>query len=202
MRKALFPLHQNLRLGGKLPSLDMPHHPHPKEWIPYREGVTISRPKGKTGSPSTRVTLHFATETTTTPEAVHPLPHAPRAATTGASPSAAAPPSPPSSQRAHTRTATTSASAPRSAASPCPAPSPGKIPDFKHLLVVFGGPKGIEYAAGNDPELGKMLQEGTKTRELFDHWINVLPGQGSRTIRTEEAMFIGLTALGGLFESS
>ena len=49
MRKALFPLHQNLRLAGKLPSLDMPHHPHPKEWIPYREGVTISRPKGKTG---------------------------------------------------------------------------------------------------------------------------------------------------------
>lgn len=49
MRKALFPLHQNLRLAGKLPSLDMPHHPHPREWIPYREGVTISRPKGKTG---------------------------------------------------------------------------------------------------------------------------------------------------------
>ena len=49
MRKALFPLHQNLRLAGKLPSLDMPHHPHPREWIPYREGVTITRPKGKKG---------------------------------------------------------------------------------------------------------------------------------------------------------
>jgi methyltransferase len=47
MRKTLFPLHPNLRMAGQLPSLDMPHHPHPNEWIPYREGVTIT---GQTGS--------------------------------------------------------------------------------------------------------------------------------------------------------
>lgn len=78
---------------------------------------------------------------------------------------------------------------------------PGRIPDFKHLLIVFGGPKGIEYAAGNDEQLGPMLEQGTKTRELFDYWVNVLPGQGSRTIRTDEAVFIGLTAMGCLFET-
>jgi predicted SPOUT superfamily RNA methylase MTH1 len=41
MRKALFPLHPNLRAQGLLPSLDMPHHPHKDEWLPYREGISI-----------------------------------------------------------------------------------------------------------------------------------------------------------------
>jgi methyltransferase len=41
MRKTLFPLHPNLKLQGLLPSLDMPHHPHKDEWLPYREGMTI-----------------------------------------------------------------------------------------------------------------------------------------------------------------
>jgi len=30
---------------------------------------------------------------------------------------------------------------------------------------------------------------------VFDRWVNVCPGQGSRTIRTEEAVWIGLTGL-------
>ena len=42
MRKALFPLHPNLRLQGLLPSLDMPHHPnHREEQLPYMEGMTV-----------------------------------------------------------------------------------------------------------------------------------------------------------------
>lgn len=152
--------------------------------------------------PSTRVTLHFATETTTTPEAVHPS--APRTeggyywgfSVRRCSSLATVFTESPHEDGYDVSIGTSERGQPVPRAFP-----PGKIPDFKHLLVVFGGPKGIEYAAGNDPELGKMLQEGTKTRELFDHWINVLPGQGSRTIRTEEAMFIGLTALGRLFET-
>lgn len=47
MRKSLFPLHPNLRSQGLLPSLDMPHHPHRDEWLPYREGMTV---QGKTKS--------------------------------------------------------------------------------------------------------------------------------------------------------
>lgn len=42
MRKALFPLHPNLRMQGLLPSLDMPHHPHKDEWLPYREGIAVA----------------------------------------------------------------------------------------------------------------------------------------------------------------
>lgn len=50
MRKALFPLHPNLRLAGLLPGLDMPHHPHKDEWLPYREGFTTKgRPSGGKG---------------------------------------------------------------------------------------------------------------------------------------------------------
>ncbi|SPN99997.1 uncharacterized protein DNG_02849 [Cephalotrichum gorgonifer] len=218
MRKALFPLHQNLRLAGKLPSLDMPHHPHPREWIPYREGVTISRPKGKTGTlvdlglgkqvtitdqipPNTRLTLHFADETTTTPTPVNPA--APRTEGGyywGFTIRRAASLSSVFTESPHeggydVSIGTSERGQPVSRAFP-----PNRIPDFKHLLVVFGGPRGIENAAGNCPELGPMLEQGTRTRELFDHWINVMPGQGSRTIRTDEAVFIGLTALGCLFE--
>lgn len=42
MRKTLFPVHPNLRSQGLLPNLDMPHHPHKDEWLPYREGLTTA----------------------------------------------------------------------------------------------------------------------------------------------------------------
>ena len=41
-----------------------------------------------------------------------------------------------------------------------------------------------------------------EVEKLFDHWVNLLPGQGSRTIRTEEAVWLGLTGLRGLFEGT
>jgi predicted SPOUT superfamily RNA methylase MTH1 len=74
--------------------------------------------------------------------------------------------------------------------------------DFKHLLVVFGGPRGLEYAAMNDPQLGEMGVAGARTRELFDHWVNVLPNQGTRGIRTDEALLVALTGLRRLWDSS
>ncbi|KAL1239405.1 putative methyltransferase C9orf114 [Trichinella pseudospiralis] len=46
-----------------------------------------------------------------------------------------------------------------------------QLPSFKHLLVVFGGVKGIEF------------------------YLNTCPNQGSRTIRTEEAILITLSIL-------
>jgi len=74
--------------------------------------------------------------------------------------------------------------------------------DFKHLIVVFGGPRGLEYAAMNDPELVQMGIQGGRTRELFDHWVNVLPGQGTRGIKTEEAVLVALSGLRRLWDSS
>jgi methyltransferase len=66
-----------------------------------------------------------------------------------------------------------------------------EIPHYTHLLLTFGGPTGLETAWRNDPELaGKG-----RVKDLFDLYVNVLPGQGSRTIRTEEAVWIGLMGL-------
>lgn len=75
-------------------------------------------------------------------------------------------------------------------------PSHKKVVEpFKHLLLVFGGVAGIEPAVANDPDLvEKGLGKGNAS-ELFDAWVNLVPGQGSRTIRTEEAVEFGLCAL-------
>lgn len=67
------------------------------------------------------------------------------------------------------------------------------VPDFKHMLVVFGGVAGLEVATKADEELRNMGV--TEPSELFDYWVNLCPGQGSRTVRTEEAVWMGLMGL-------
>lgn len=79
---------------------------------------------------------------------------------------------------------------------------PHSLPDYKHLLVVFGGVAGIEAAIRNDHQLQQMSIQPSDAEKLFDYWVNLLPGQGSRTIRTEEAVWLGLTSLRGLVESN
>ncbi len=71
--------------------------------------------------------------------------------------------------------------------------SPAKdlqLPTAKHVLVAFGGPLGLEHChramgAGDGSDVGK----------LFDVYINTCPKQGSRTIRTEEAILISMAYL-------
>ncbi|XP_022703904.1 putative methyltransferase C9orf114 homolog isoform X2 [Varroa jacobsoni] len=62
---------------------------------------------------------------------------------------------------------------------------------FRHALVVFGGPKGLEYALEQDVQ----LRELSDPKHIFDRYLNTCPAQGSRTIRTEEAVLITLAAL-------
>ncbi len=63
---------------------------------------------------------------------------------------------------------------------------------FLRLLVVFGGVHGIEASV----ECDESLQlSGERAYEMFNMWVNVCPGQGSRTIRTEEAVFIAMSRL-------
>jgi len=52
---------------------------------------------------------------------------------------------------------------------------------FSHLLVVFGGLKGLEAAHESDQSLGSVED----TRDLFGYYLNTCPNQGSSTIRTE-----------------
>lgn len=65
---------------------------------------------------------------------------------------------------------------------------------YNHLLIVFGGLKGLEAAVANDDKLN------VEPKLLFDHYLNVLPSQGSRTIRTEEAILIAMAALSEKFD--
>ena len=64
------------------------------------------------------------------------------------------------------------------------------LPAFKNLLVVFGGVGGLEAALQADDNL-----DVTDPKELFDHYVDVCPNQGSRTIRTEEAILIAMSRL-------
>ncbi|GAB7340120.1 hypothetical protein MBLNU457_6604t1 [Dothideomycetes sp. NU457] len=69
------------------------------------------------------------------------------------------------------------------------APVPG---DWSHMLLVFGGVAGLEVAFRADREL---LETGVAdVKDVFDYWVNLVPEQGSRTIRTEEAVWLGLMA--------
>jgi hypothetical protein len=63
---------------------------------------------------------------------------------------------------------------------------------FDHLLIVFGGVAGIEESVNADKS---TALPGKYSRKLFDVWVNICSYQGSRTIRSEEAVFIALTRL-------
>lgn len=73
---------------------------------------------------------------------------------------------------------------------------PQRLPDqFSHLIVVLGGVTGLEAAVAADGALEEQGIQPRNVSQLFDAWINVCPGQGSRTIRTEEAVWLGLAAV-------
>ncbi|KAI9582422.1 putative methyltransferase C9orf114 [Glossina fuscipes] len=62
--------------------------------------------------------------------------------------------------------------------------------EYNHMLLVFGGLQGLESALASDDKL-----QVDDPELLFDYYVNVLPQQGSRTIRTEEAVLIALAAM-------
>jgi methyltransferase len=219
MRKALMPMHPNLKAANNLPNLEIPSHPHPNDALPYREGYTLPKKGGATmvdiGSqppirieddipPNTRITLKMSQDGT--PRGEPCSPEAPR--TEGGL------------YWGYTVRRCTSLS---SVFEECayeggydlsvgtsergvllsealPERKVKEARGFNHMLVVFGGPRGLEHAAENDPALAEMGIIRGRTKELFDYWINILPWQGCRTIRTEEALMISLTGLGRLWD--
>lgn len=72
-----------------------------------------------------------------------------------------------------------------------------KLPSFRHALIAFGGPKGLEDAAAKDPAL-----QGVPAEQQFGAWLNTCPGQGSRTIRTEEAVLLSMGFLQSAIRAS
>ena len=70
-------------------------------------------------------------------------------------------------------------------------PTSGKpnLPQVDHTLICFGGVAGLEAAIAAD---GNLQRVNASPETIFDAWVNLCPGQGSRTIRTEEAVWLGL----------
>jgi methyltransferase len=213
-------MHPDLRHAALLKSMDLPHHLKIDDRLPYREGVTIPLPVSKVGMKGslvdigmgqvhlpndklesyTRVTMdvsnvnessgtEYLTNAFVVPSTI------PRTkdgyywgySTRQASSLSAVITESPyengydfvigTSERGTALTPTVLTS----------------LPQFSHLLIVLGGQAGIEAAAENDT----TLKLGSRDiSELFDWWVNCVPGQGSRTIRTEEAIWI---ALGQMF---
>jgi methyltransferase len=80
-----------------------------------------------------------------------------------------------------------------------PQGAPFALPEFQRALIVFGGVKGLEHSAQCDERLAAAGVGGGESArpvdDLFDFYVNTCPHQGSRTIRTEEAIPISLANL-------
>ncbi|CAF1219296.1 unnamed protein product [Adineta ricciae] len=63
-----------------------------------------------------------------------------------------------------------------------------EFPRFRHALIVFGGLQGLEKAFAQE-------EDSVTAEQLFHFYLNTCPQQGSRTIRTEEAILITLSCL-------
>lgn len=224
LRKHIFPMHPNLRAAGLLPSLDMPHHLRANELCKFREGIVVGSPSGgngtvvDTGLPQksvlwdvrlpkyARITVRFP-DSSSVEHADAVLPSTPRTE---------------SGyywgyyvRRARSLTdvftecpfdggydlsfGTSERGAPLSHIL---GENSSHLLGYKHLLVVFGGIAGIESAVRNDWQLKEIGVRPGQAEKLFDFWVNLLPGQGSRTIRTEEAVWLALSGLRGLVEGN
>ncbi|KAK3928521.1 Putative methyltransferase C9orf114 [Frankliniella fusca] len=207
LRKEFFPKHHDLDYAGLLNPLDAPHHMRQQDDGQFREGIVINQP-AKSGcyvnvgllknvkvdrplQPGVRVTVEML-------------------------------PSPPESKRLFGRVVPPSrpkketgvywgysvrlASSFNAVFTECPFKDGYDVtvgtsergervekvtfPSHQHALVVFGGLAGIEAALEADEVL--MVDNPAL---LFDFYLNTCPDQGSRTIRTEEAILISLAEL-------
>ncbi|KAL3828813.1 hypothetical protein ACJIZ3_017615 [Penstemon smallii] len=207
LRKSLFPKHSSLRFVGLLPPLDAPHHLRKHEWASYREGITLENlDQGSTGSlvdvglsknvmidqvlePGKRVTVAMGTN---------------RQLDAGL-PRKIVPSSRPREDGMYWGYKVRYAPNISSVFKKCPYQggydhrigtsehglvinsSELTLPSYRHLLIAFGGLAGLEECVEEDENL-----KGKNVRDIFDLYLNTCPHQGSRTIRTEEAIFISL----------
>ena len=221
-------MHPDLRLAGALPSLDMPHHLRQNEWCQFREGVTIAgeirdqkaiaHRLVKTGLANevyakadiplnSRVTLKFPEGTNANSNRIvgEPVDHnAPREEAgyywgyqvRNASCISKVLTESPYEEGYDLTFGTSERGVPIGQLISPSLPGGREIPRFNHMLIVLGGVAGLEVAVKADEELQKL---DVKTPEvLFDFWVNLVPGQGSRTIRTEEAVWLALMGLSGI----
>ncbi|CAN1129377.1 Putative methyltransferase C9orf114 [Linum perenne] len=208
LRKALFPKHNSLRFVGMLPPLDAPHHLRKHEWGPFREGVTLNEKcpdpagtlvdVGLTKNVSidqrleagTRVTVAMGTDRNLDSVTLRPVVslskpreeagmywgYRVRYASNISAVFKYCP-----FKGGYDRSIGTSEHGLKVSSSEL------SLDPFKHLLIAFGGLAGLEEGVEEDSSL-----KGKNVRAVFDSYLNTCPNQGSRTIRTEEAILISL----------
>lgn len=217
LRKFFFPIHKDLQYCGLMNPLDSQHHLRAHSEFAYREGVTMSK-KVKEGSQSCfvnvgllhdvkvnqqlnenlRVTvkldpgqdlkarkLHGAIVGASEPRRETGIywGYSVRVAASLTEVFTKAP-----YEHGYDLTIGTS-----DKGSPISSVEPNSLA-FNHALVVFGGLQGLEIALETDDKL-----EIDEPQLLFDHYLNTVPRQGSRTVRTEEAVLITMAGLEGLW---
>lgn len=220
MRKWLFPMHENLSKSGILPSLDIPSHLRGDEYCEYREGIAVSSAKegtyvdcglteqvlarGVQLPENTRLTLRLNDDQSEA-EAVSPAApreeagyywgyHIREASCLSAVFTECA------YDGGYDLSIGTSERGQHVSKVSAEILNDEARQEWKHMIIVFGGVKGLEEAAKNDNDLVRMGIGKANVGELFDYWVNLLPAQGSRTIRTEEALWMGLMATRGLVD--
>ncbi|XP_048766893.2 putative methyltransferase C9orf114 homolog [Ostrea edulis] len=212
LRKSFFPHHKDLQYAGILNPLDSPHHMRAEDELPYREGVVLNKPvKAGRGSlvncglgkqdvqidkllqPGVRVTVRInqydPSRRILKGRVVSPS--APRedmglywgySVRLAKSLGTVFTESP--YEEGYDFTIGTSEKG--------DSVDTVKIDktDFRHALIVFGGVQGLEASLESDEALGM-----DDPSLLFQYYVNTCPHQGSRTIRTEEAILISLASL-------
>ncbi|CAG5131464.1 unnamed protein product [Candidula unifasciata] len=211
LRKMFFPYHQDLKYAGLLNPLDIPHHLRESDFCEYREGVTLNKPisaKKEKGSyanvglkkdvilnmnikPGQRVTVRLKEQDTDKKNlaGVVVSPTEPRETAGiywGYTVRVASCLSEVFTESPHEGgydLAIGTSERGRNV-------EHTEISQFQHAVVVFGGLKGLEASLEADSNI-----QSDDPSELFQHYVNICPGQGSRTIRTEEAILIAMSSL-------
>lgn len=215
LRKYLIPVHKDLRRVGILPPLDAPHQPREHEWLPYREGVGVADGEERWTSEvdiglkrrctieklvekGNRVTVRLPEEQPSSKGELRGVvvePDEPRRrggmywgyrVRRASSLSDAIVGCP--WEQGYTLTLGMSEHG-----QPLSQVASDLNEGSQHVLVAFGGPDGLERAARRDNRLHVKDPEC-----LFDYYVDAAPWQGSRTIRTEEAIFVCLSSLRSL----
>ncbi|MGH0151353.1 UNVERIFIED_CONTAM: hypothetical protein FKN15_020385 [Acipenser sinensis] len=177
LRKSFFPKHQDLQFAGLLNPLDSPHHMRMDEESEFREGVVLDRPckpgKGSFVNCGMRKEVQIDRQLQAGLRVTVRLDKSqnPGKVFTECS-----------FKEGYDLTIGTSERGSRV--------DSVTLSPFKHALIVFGGLQGLQASVDTDQNL-----DVTDPSILFDHYLNTCPNQGSRTIRTEEAILITLSAL-------
>lgn len=213
LRRFYFPLHSDLQYAGLLNPLDTPHHLRQTEDFPFREGcVTIQPTKPGRGSlvnvglfkdvevdekleSGLRVTVQLLPQKEGSKKVKGRVvsPQTPEAVTGkfwGYSVRIASSLSDVFSDGPYTRGYDLSIGTSEKGLNVDEVVSEGGFSSYQHALVVLGGLAGLEGAL----EADSLLQIDDPAL-LFDHYLNTCPNQGSRTIRTEEALLVTLAVL-------